>query len=116
MTYMRVIPRDLFNEANLLKCYGQMWLNLERLGMQDCLSYEGGAFQVAQNQDWGSLTLENVRLVVRDEICGLERPLNARSAYPLYLTTDNDEIQVFNEDGSFTDGMRDFLLGPLEES
>ncbi len=29
MTYKRVIPRDLFNEANLLKCYGALWIALD---------------------------------------------------------------------------------------
>ena len=29
MTYTRVIPRDLFNEGDLLKCYGRLWILLD---------------------------------------------------------------------------------------
>lgn len=29
MSYFRVIPRDLFNEASLLKCYGRLAILLD---------------------------------------------------------------------------------------
>ena len=29
MTYRRVIPRDLFNEGNLLKCLGKLYVQAE---------------------------------------------------------------------------------------
>lgn len=32
MTYLRVIPRDLFNEAKLLKCLGKLYLEAEKSG------------------------------------------------------------------------------------
>ena len=31
MTYARVCPRDLFNEASLLKCLGHLWPVCERI-------------------------------------------------------------------------------------
>lgn len=112
MTYRRVIPRDLFNEANLLKCYGQLYLELEKLGLQDCLVHkdEEGYFRVKQWQDDGSLSLQNVILVVRGEQISLYRPLNARSPYPLWaIIVGGDELQVFNADGTLSDEMREFL-------
>ncbi len=34
--YARVIPRDLFNEANLLKCFGNLYLRLEVFEPSGC--------------------------------------------------------------------------------
>lgn len=113
MTYRRVIPRDLFNEGNLLKCYGRLYLELEKLGLQDYLVHraDDDVFRVRQNEADGSLTLQNVILVVRGHQITLRRPLNSRSPYPLWATIneDADELQVFNGDGSLTDEMREFL-------
>lgn len=112
MTYVRVIPRDLFNEGNLLKCYGQLYLNLEKMGMEDCLVYEdGGPFRVIQDQSDGSIYLSNVQLIVRGEVIPLRRPLNSRDPYPLYAEIDpeNVSIRVFNAMGDFSADMRDFL-------
>lgn len=114
MSYMRVIPRDLFNEGSLLKCYGQLYLNLERMGMEGCLMHtaDDGPFRVKQWQDDGSISLQNVILVVRGHQVHLRRPLNARSQYPLWATVVGDhEMQVFNSDGSFADEFVAFLKG-----
>lgn len=112
MTYRRVIPRDLFNEANLLKCYGQLWLELEKLGLQDYLDHHATdeQFRIRQSSADGSLTIQNVILVVRGRMIHLRRPLNARSPYPLWADPgEGDELQVFNSDGTLSDEMREFL-------
>lgn len=114
MSYLRVIPRDLFNEANLLKCYGQIYLNLERLGYQDCLI--GGdndePFTVCSNDD-GETWLDNVQLWVRGGALTLKRPLNSRRSYPLYAFPDDDtQIEVFEDSGAFTGEMIEFLCRP----
>ena len=45
----------------------------------------------------------------------LSRPLNARSPFPLYMILEDDEeIQVFNDDGSFTEEMLEFLRKETE--
>jgi hypothetical protein len=107
MSYYRVIPRDLFNEANLLKCYGQIYLNLERIHVVNAeLINDGRAFEVIQAEYDGSLTLRNVKLLINGEEHRLHRPLNSRESWPLYLTDkDDEEVSVFNEDGSFTSDM-----------
>lgn len=112
MSYRRVIPRDLFNEANLLKCYGQLWLALEYKGHQAVLHHTRTTqdFGVMQNESDGSLTLQNVVLFVRDEIVLLHRPLNSREPYPLYaITPEDEEIAVFQSDGSLTREFQAFI-------
>lgn len=111
MSYLRVIPRDLFNEGNLLKCYGQLYLELEKLRMEDCLEHHADKdqFRIRQNDDDGSLTIQNVILVVRGRQVHLRRPLNARSSYPLWAIVEDDELQVFNSDGTLTDEFRFFM-------
>ena len=113
MSYLRVIPRDLFNEGNLLKCYGQLYLNLEKLRLEECLEHhaETDQFRIRQNEADGSLSIGNVILIVRGQQVHLSRPLNARTAYPLWASTGDHDYKVFNDDGTFTDEMRDFLLG-----
>lgn len=102
--YIRVIPRDLFNEANLLKCFGTLYLRLEVLNIDGVtLEHDGEAFDIAQNQDSGGICLRNVALIVRGERMDLERPLNSRYAWPLYMTTpDDDTISVFDDDGGLS--------------
>lgn len=113
MSYLRVIPRDLFNEANLLKCYGRIYINLETANVREVeLEHNGGAFDIEQNEMDGSIFVSNVKLVVRGEVCCLFRPMNSREEWPLYLLGEGaDEIAVFSEDGSFSQEMVDFLQG-----
>lgn len=110
MSYVRVIPRDLFNEGNLLKCYGRVYLNLEWLNRDDVtLEHEGDAFDIVQCPDDGSLHIENVRLIVRGVAFRLFRPLNSREAWPLYVQDGDDEREVFNANGGFSAEFREFL-------
>ena len=107
--YTRVIPRDLFNEANLLKCYGQLWLRLE--GRREAgLVHDDEAFEIAQDPADGSLSIRNVQLEVGHEPVRLFRPLNARSPWPLMAEVGEEEaIAVFNPDGSLSVEMLDLI-------
>lgn len=109
MSYMRVIPRDLFNEANLLKCYGQIYINLEIMGKESCLHHKNDTepFHTSSNED-GCLTLDNVKLVINDEEIRLERPLNSRDPWPLYAV-DYDYISLFDNKGMFTSEFKTLL-------
>ncbi|KVP16903.1 hypothetical protein [Burkholderia ubonensis] len=113
MSYRRVIPRDLFNEANLLKCYGRIYINLETADVQDVeLEHDGGAFDVQQDIGSGGLYVANVTLKVRGKACRLYRPLNSRDTWPLFLIDEHEEeIPVFSDDGSFSPEMTDYLRG-----
>lgn len=108
--YTRVVPRDLFNEASLLKCYGQLALNLERLNRSTVeLCHNGEPFLVAQDTDDGSLLLVGVALWIGNRIVPMWRPLNSRRPYPLFAKLGNVEVDVFNDDGTFTAEMLTLL-------
>lgn len=114
MTYRRVMPRDLFNEANLLKCYGQLALLLHDRPIEGVrLQHDGGAFEPLQLESDGSLTLwPSVMLVAQGEHLRLHRPLNSREAWPLYATSAEDEEEpVFTDDGQFTEGFCRMMQG-----
>jgi len=104
MSYRRVIPRDLFNEANLLKCYGRIYINLERAELPHVeLDHDGEPFNIQQDSSSGAIYVENVKLKVNGKALRLERPLNSREAWPLNLITEDDEeVTVFTSDGDFT--------------
>jgi hypothetical protein len=106
--YLRVIPRDLFNEASLLKCYGQLALYLLDKGVPaetaSFLEHTRGGFQVAQDENSGAIYVHNLPLLIGGRAFRLIRPLNSREPWPLYVEAfddpDFDVIAVFNEDGT----------------
>ena len=113
MSYKRVIPRDLFNEASLLKCYGRIFINLETAKLSDVhLEHTGNTFDVEQDPGSGDIHLANIHLMVRGKPCRLYRTLNSRHPWPLYAVDENEEdIPVFDDDGSFSPEMTAFLRG-----
>lgn len=106
--YTRVIPRDLFNEANLLKCYGKLWIALESRRYDATLSDDDlpreTPFHIVQSQDDGSLTIDNLAFKIKGELYRLWRPSNSRDPWPLYFSSMDDEIceRVFSDDGSLS--------------
>ena len=111
MGYIRVLPRDLFNEADLLKCMGRLWIELDRIsGSRGRIVQEEVArFEVEQDDSDGSIHLANVTFEIDGVAHRLRRPLNARGSYPLIDAgpdDDFDPIRVFEDDGSLS---ADFL-------
>lgn len=101
MSYLRVIPRDLFNEANLLKCLGKFWIETERFQPKRVtIEHDGEPFDIWQNPDDGTLVVRNIAITINGRpYCAL-RPLNSRRSWPLYLETgDGERIDVFQDDG-----------------
>ena len=114
--YKRQIPRDLFNEGNLLKMIGQVYLQLElvRDHKASLMPEQVQAFDVEQDPMTGGISLTNVHFSVKGQRYRLIRPLNSRETWPLYLEAMNpeedfEEIAVFDENGNFTDEMVDFI-------
>jgi hypothetical protein len=106
-TYIRVIPRDLFNEANLLKCMGALWIETERYQRPGRvqIKHDGEPFQIEQTEG-GYLTVLNVCVFIRNREYFNRRPLNSRDPWPLYLVNDEDEeFSVFTDDGKLSDEM-----------
>lgn len=103
-TYVRVVPRDLFNEAKLLKCLGKISISIhnDKIKAEQELEMPDYGFIIVQN-DSGDISCENYH-VYKD---GLElyffTPLNSRLPWPLVLQIDDELIDVFEDDGSFTD-------------
>lgn len=101
--YTRVIPRDLFNEASLLKCLGRLVIELERVNAPsvgfDVEDVE--FFDIVQSQDDGSISVANLSFSVQGKQYRLSRPLNSRQPCPLWLSDDDDPtfeaIEVFDE-------------------
>ena len=61
--YKRVLPRDLFNEAKLLKCVGKIVLLIEDEMMPVTYHYDNTLtdnFIVGQNQSDGSFFVKNI--------------------------------------------------------
>jgi len=102
--HTRVCPRDLFNEANLLKCLGRVSLLIEDRKLPLRMSHRSpdSGFLVAQDQSDGSILVANLRFRTADgRAVTLRRPLNARAPWPLLAVLDDrDEIYVFDDDGN----------------
>lgn len=103
MPYQRVLPRDLFNEANLLKCVGKLALLVEDglIPGIEC-RFNGGRFQVEQDDSDGSTYVANVQFIVKktNTLLEFKRPLNSREPWPLELVTEEHTERVFDETGN----------------
>lgn len=106
MTYIRVIPRDLFNEAKLLKCFGQLALKvLDGLvpeGLVISIDENGEPFQIELADD-GYLFIANYETTVNGQPVVFRSLYNSKSNWPFYCTlSEGDEVAVFDERGEFT--------------
>lgn len=112
MTYRRIVPRDLFNEASLLKCLGRIALLIHDGGLGGLRLNEAAlepGFDIVQNPNTGGIMCQNFILYSDIGVLTHERNLNARDPWPLYLTDENDnEYCVFNDDGSLHEDMEVF--------
>lgn len=111
MNYVRVIPRDLFNEASLLKCWGQLEIALTDKVRDHAatIEHDGGAFDIVQDQGTGSITVQNLSLIVHGRRRAVFRPLNSREPWPLWVWGDEDDIRVFDTDGQLSADFRAFI-------
>lgn len=134
MSYQRVIPRDLFNEAKLLKCLGQLALHIHegrdgsgyRIPRSLVMEYspehdmEGNevGFSIHQNPDCGSIYSNTVYLLYNGMDVELSSPLNSRETYPLCFSCEevNCVGRVFDESGNFSDDFVNFLIYNYQEN
>ena len=103
--YTRVIPRDLFNEAGLLKSLGRLAIALGELDGHNARIVEDtlDEFAIAQDPADGSISAENITFMIGSDQWKLFRSLNSRESYGLYASFDDEEVSVFEEDGALTD-------------
>ena len=113
MAYNRVIPRDLFNEAKLLKCLGVLSLNIHddidnlssRINM--VLEDESKGFMISQNELDGSIQCSNLYLFDNNGTpIYLSSGLNSRLAYPLEYQYKAVQDFVFDDDGTFSEAFK----------
>jgi hypothetical protein len=111
MTYRRVVPRDLFNEADLLKCYGRLWILLDDHRRHDAYLGEGDGspFVITQDPADGSITVSNLLFRVNGNTWRLSRPLNSRAPWPMYASRHDEEVSVFTEEGKLTAEFRQLI-------
>lgn len=109
ITYERVLPRDLFNEAKLLKCMGRLILlihdNLTPCKMS--FTENGEPFQVELLEE-GSLTISNLTVSIKGKIFPFKTTYNGKSNYPLFLEYECCDYRVFDEQGNFDPEFIDF--------
>lgn len=112
--YTRVIPRDLFNEAKLLKCVGRLsLLVLDRMAPKGLTIDETGEpFRVVMLQE-GALTIINYPISVHGIPHTFATPVNNRSNYPLDMQVGESDdyftIRVFDESGNFEPEFLDYM-------
>lgn len=108
MGYERVLPRDLFNDANLLKCIGQVVLMIENnvLDLQYRHRHPDKDFQIRQDDGDGSTKIANVSFDFPNGwAVRFWRPMNARGPWPLYahIADSEEDVPVFTLDGALTE-------------
>jgi len=109
--YLREVPRDLFNEAKLLKCLGQVAL-LVHNGVEWPLAieYDHGPFDVRQDPDDGGLYVENFTLWFRRMRVTLKTNYNSKAPYPLSFFDDRHGTgPVFDDTGAWSAEFREYL-------
>lgn len=120
MTYRRVVPRDLFNEASLLKCLGQLYLRTEQFPYHVRLLHTGHEFHVMQDQNDGSIHSGSITLLIGGKAYDHSRPLNSREPWPLWLVERNDPdaepFEAFDAEGGLSPELdrliRDAMVSP----
>ena len=107
--YTRVIPRDLFNEAKLLKCIGRLCLLIHDNNTPVKMSFEetGEPFNIGMS-DCGSLMIVNLEVCIKGEPCVFKTTYNSKSNYPLMLEYDSCEYRVFDEQGEWDSEFMEF--------
>ncbi len=108
MNNYRVMPRDLFNEAKLLKCLGM--LGLECVNRQlpfgwelfhdaDCSMH----FNMTIDSSSGDTLSTNVYLLNDNgEKIYFRTPINCREPHPLITLSGGDYCDVFGSDGKLS--------------
>lgn len=102
--YNRVIPRDLFNEAKLLKCIGKLVLSIhDGLGINNMtFEHEGDPFIIGLH-DEGYLSVTNIRFEMNGQRMFFQSQYNSKNQYPLFCRYDYCDYLVFEETGEYSE-------------
>lgn len=107
--YERVIPRDLFNEAKLLKSMGRLCLLIldKKTPVEMESEHDGKPFEIALTED-GNLTIRNLNIYINGQVYEFHTTYNSKDNYPLYMIDNEEyvEYEVFDDKGEFS---KDFV-------
>ncbi len=103
MSYLRVLPRDAFNEAKLLKCVGKLTLLIEDAMLPGwTYDYDGAPFNVCQDESDGSISVANLTFYKNADRVHVYTPMNCKRTWPACASgEDFDGDFVFDETGKF---------------
>jgi hypothetical protein len=107
--YGRVLPRDLFNEAKLLKCIGKLVLNIHDGNVVNGTKFEhdGEGFVVGLNND-GTLEINNIDFTINGTSVRFVTTYNSKDNWPLFCWLGYCEYPVFDEAGEYTEEFIEF--------
>lgn len=105
---MRVLPRDLFNEAKLLNNLGRLCLLMVDAIAPELLNFDetGDPFNI-ELSDEGNMYVSNLQFDYAGTPVHFYTTYNSREKWPLLTTIKDEEISVFDDNGDFT---AEFLL------
>lgn len=108
--YERVVPRDLFNEAKLLKCIGLVALMIldNKTPVAMAIEEHGNAFKIGLLDD-GYLTITNYEISIKGNPYTFKCQYNSKSNYNLFVEYNYCEYLVFDEKGNFYTEFIDFV-------
>jgi len=105
INHRRVVPRDFFNEAKLLKCMGFLALRILDNQLPEGINIEisepGEPFEIGMLQD-GSLFVVNYPVTVNGEEVFMKTTYNSKDNFPMYCEIDYNDYLVFDEKGNFS--------------
>lgn len=98
--YPRVIPRDLFNEAKLLKCVGRLVLLIHDGELkQMSFEHDGEPFEIVQDDSDGSLSIVNIKFFLENEPIDVYTRYNSKDSYPILYRHKDVERYIFDDNG-----------------
>lgn len=102
MKYQRVIPRDLFNEAKLLKCIGKISVLIHDNKIKGLEAlHDGDAFKITQSLD-GQLTIDNIHFFDEDgTTVSFSTNYNSKEDWPLEMIYMDKYYYPLNEKGEY---------------
>lgn len=104
--YNRVLPRDLFNEAKLLKCMGRLCLLIEdrmtpvymTVGAYGANGKEGFIIGLI---DSGELTITNLSILINGKPYLFKTAYNSQANWPLFVEHEDTDYPVFEDNGEW---------------
>jgi len=117
---MRTIPRDLFNQANLLENLGHLYIELETIAKENILvdeDPERDSFEMSVDGYSNSQSIKSIFIKVNGENQSVYRYINSRERYSLYCMDmlTEEEIEVFDKDGKLSTDFLEYAVNEKED-